>query len=1078
MYNQPVRIVLIQLLIWIAFFSHCFSQSINTPFGKNRVQYHDDFDAKWMYETQNYITYWYGKSKNVALPTMHIAEMDHDEVQKVLEHKINDKIEILVFTDIADLQQSNIGNEEFLLGKDGEIKVVGNKMLVYFDGDHQHLRKLIRQGTAQVYFNNMMYGTGFQEVLKNSSLINIPPWFSEGIVQYSASHWDMDSENALRQLWFKNKKHPQFKKISEEYPRIAGHSFWYFIDQTYGKSNIPNILYLAKINRGNISAFDYILGVSFDDLMQEWFDYYKDYFQKERNHIPQDQKLILKKSISEKLIPSLCVSPDSRFLVYTTNDKGKIQIRLRNLQNHKETVLQNIGYKNLLQETDYNYPLYAWSVDSRKLTFIIEKYDVLYLKVYDVHSDEMIEQLLPTDFQRVYSISPVNDEDYIFSANQNGFSDLYYYKTKNRNHFPILSDPFDDLDATYTEYQGQKGILFSSNRNSKFKVSQYYDSIPPIGTFDLYFKPDDSNTLIQLTNTPDINETKPIISGKNLYYLSDQSGIVNIENINLSSSEKAFVSDTDRPIISYTISFNNKAYYTFRISDRSQIFSISDLHQAQIGKPQFTPFKQSALEVEQVNELFLQTPKSDTMQYGYHFQSRFGKPILNKKNDIKIDLPLLEISIKTTQQEAPSVRNEPIHNSRITPVNLPFSIIDYSTKLDNDILFEGLESYTSDKPQLLTTQMGILFKAKAKDLYEDYQVELGLRIPTTFNGSEMFAVLDNNRKRIDKRIAVYRKTTTYDNNISPNANIPSKTNKRTLLGLYQWKYPLNIYRSVRLTSSLRHDRLQFFSTDPITFTSANQNEQRLSLKIEYVFDNSYEEQHNLRIGTRYKFFIEAINRFNLKLTDGFSLKPSEGFTTVLGFDARHYFSVFKRSVLALRIVGATTLGSEKILYYIGGVENAVFQKFDETTPINNEIGFAYKVNGYQMRGFDNNIRNGSTFTLSNAELRIPFMQYFLGRYRGSSFIRHMQLTGFFDAGMAWYGASPYSDDNPLNQVQIVAPPLIQLDVTYFRDPIVMSYGCGFRTMILGYFVKIDRAWGIDTRQRIAPKWHFSFGLDF
>ena len=58
------------------------------------------------------------------------------------------------------------------------------------------------------------------------------------------------------------------------------------------------------------------------------------------------------------------------------------------------------------------------------------------------------------------------------------------------------------------------------------------------------------------------------------------------------------------------------------------------------------------------------------------------------------------------------------------------------------------------------------------------------------------------------------------------------------------------------------------------------------------------------------------------------------------------------------------------------------------------------------------------------------------------------------------------------------PPLLELDVTYFRDPLVMSYGFGVRTMLLGYFIKIDRAWGIETRESLRPRWHFSFGTDF
>ncbi len=80
-------------------------QSITTNFGKNRVQYHDDFNNWWKYETENFITFWYGKGRDIAEPVIQLAELNHDEIQNILEHRINDKIEIIVYTDITDLNK-------------------------------------------------------------------------------------------------------------------------------------------------------------------------------------------------------------------------------------------------------------------------------------------------------------------------------------------------------------------------------------------------------------------------------------------------------------------------------------------------------------------------------------------------------------------------------------------------------------------------------------------------------------------------------------------------------------------------------------------------------------------------------------------------------------------------------------------------------------------------------------------------------------------------------------------------------------------------------------------------------------
>ena len=69
-----------------------------------------------------------------------MAELDHDLIRKQVEHRI-DKIEIIVYVDLSDFKQSNIGRDEVFTSESGETRIVGAKMLVYFDGNHVHLRE-------------------------------------------------------------------------------------------------------------------------------------------------------------------------------------------------------------------------------------------------------------------------------------------------------------------------------------------------------------------------------------------------------------------------------------------------------------------------------------------------------------------------------------------------------------------------------------------------------------------------------------------------------------------------------------------------------------------------------------------------------------------------------------------------------------------------------------------------------------------------------------------------------------------------------------------------------------------------
>jgi outer membrane protein assembly factor BamA len=234
---------------------------------------------------------------------------------------------------------------------------------------------------------------------------------------------------------------------------------------------------------------------------------------------------------------------------------------------------------------------------------------------------------------------------------------------------------------------------------------------------------------------------------------------------------------------------------------------------------------------------------------------------------------------------------------------------------------------------------------------------------------------------------------------------------------------------------------------------------------------------NIKNGTRYKVTAEVIKKLQIDFIDKLQFDVNKGFMTVIGFDARHYARLDRHSIFAIRAAGSTSIGSEKILNYLGGTDNSMFQGFG-TSVATPQGTYAYQVAAANLRGFGSNIRNGNSYALINSELRIPIMRYIFNRPM-NSFWRNLQLVGFFDMGTAWHGVSPFRKDNPLNTIVVApgAPPII-VTVNYFKDPLVAGYGVGGRFWLFGYMIRVDRAWGIETRQIQNPMWHFSVGYDF
>lgn len=1174
--------------------SSASAQGTQTTYGKNRVQYHRDFDEWSQYESDNFITYWYGEARNIGQAVVMIAEQDFLDIQGLLEHRMNEKIQIIVYTDLTDLKQSNIGSEETFNNIGGQTKIVGNKIFVYFDGNHNHLRQQVREGIASVYLDAMLFGSNLQEIVQNAVMMNLPPWFKDGLASYGGEEWNSDLDNQLRDAIMRD-DFPGFNRFAENNPKLAGHSLWHFISENFGKTTVSNLLYLTRINRSVESGFLYVLGSSYDVLTDSWLMYYKQRYKAENSERSQSAGTPVKIKNRRNLpLNQLKISPDGKKILYVLNEIGRFSIYVQDIQTGVRTRILKEGFRNPFQATDFNYPLLAWSPNGQEVTMLFERRDLPKLLIYNAITKKTRIDELSTSFQRVHSLDYVNANTLVFSATSRGFSDLYLYYLNTRQNERLTNDFYDDLDAVSVNVRGRKGILFASNRVDSLLnplTASSMDTIIPVGNFDIFYYnlETKSKELVRITNTPSSNEFQPVaFDSTHFSYLSDRSGIVNREVgyledylhhydqvISLKDGSEIIInadstlagldstqidSITIRPVIKER-SINHPASNYARnvmeqntapragrmvelitINKKPQVFWLP-IHSDTVINPLLTRFQQRKIvksrklgqeipvdlvprpnappiqlqvpfektdtipvtPIDTIEEIITPEVKQDSNKIdidNYYFQSEFEEK--EKPAKIEIETPKTEEEkIEPAQPgnlsivmpgELPKTKVEPapkpvyrFRPGRIVPYRLQFRTDYVTTQLDNSLLFEGLESFAANPdPQsgFNYPPPGILFKANFKDLFEDYEFEGGVRIPTTFNGSEYFLTFNDKKKRLDKRFSIYRRQTrsTQDNANTP---VADRVKFNTLLGQFGVRYPLDIFRSIRATATIRRDRATQLSTSADSsrnyepFNVPTRSDQRTGLKLEYVFDNTFDVALNIKNGTRYKIYAEVVKRFDLDFEGDINLDFGKGAMGIIGLDARHYQRLGKYPILALRLAGATSFGSERMLYYLGGVDNWLFADQEKNTPIPDaNSSIAYQALATNLRGFGTNIRNGNSYAVFNSELRLPVFRMISERIK-SPFLQNFQIVGFFDVGTAWTGEDPFSKDNPLNTKYLEnTGPLVQVKLNYFRDPIVAGYGGGVRTVLFGYFVRVDYAWGIETRIVQDPRWYISLGLDF
>lgn len=156
---------------------HVKAQTNTVEFGQNRVQFKN---FKWRYyTTRHFNTYFSQNGLELGKYVAQAAEKELPGLEEFMEYTFRQKVNIVVYNNFGEFKQSNVGIGIEWQNTGGVTKLVGNKLLVYFDGNHENLRRQIRQGIARVMLETLLFGEDIGEFAGNAVLIDFPNWFTE-----------------------------------------------------------------------------------------------------------------------------------------------------------------------------------------------------------------------------------------------------------------------------------------------------------------------------------------------------------------------------------------------------------------------------------------------------------------------------------------------------------------------------------------------------------------------------------------------------------------------------------------------------------------------------------------------------------------------------------------------------------------------------------------------------------------------------------------------------------------------------------------------------------------------------------
>ena len=1105
---------------------HTISQVNAVEFGKNRIQ-HKKFTWKF-YQSSNFNSYFNQGGLELGKFVTQVAEEELRSIEVAMEYSLQRRINIVTYNSYNDYLSTNIGLGNDIINTAGGLtKLVNNKMIIYFDGNHANLRKQVREGIAGVLLDNLLFGEDIGEFASNQALLDLPKWLTDGYVSYIAEPWSTEKDDDLKNVILGG-NYNNFYQFAFERPLLAGNSFWFYIAERYKKENVTYFLYLARIYKNLNSASQRITKKKFKEVLKDFMAYQQDKYYKDirqRRTVPKGTVSVTEEISKRKDFFRFQANPNPRNNSYVVAQYNKGVYGVGYYENFElQKVLLKYGVKSFKTDINPNYPLMAWDGKGTRIAVIYWESGKIKMFVYDVIARYKRDKQEIEGFDQILDVKYMLDQNtLLLTAVKNGHTDIFTFKIDNQKIEQLTNDVYDDLDATLVSFPNKTGIIFASNRPSPDAINA--DTVLPSKNRYNVFLLDylTKQQITQLTNLKYGNARFPMQYNVNHFtYVSDENGIANrwagfftTEREGLDTlfyiGDEILRNPSDKELDSTMVAWQKTApdsismfqvtkdsTYTFPITnyqsslletriagDRGQVSEVTRqgdykfLYKLRVDSIALRKRNVNARPTEYMKKLIserraeegkatvYQPTDTSTVKSGNVFQNEFEN---EKRDSANPDVTLVDENKNTVLQDAK------LYNYR-----WKFSNDYLISGVSNNVLINRYQPYAGGSGPIQLgngSNLNFTFRASVSDLMEDIRFVGGFRLGTNLRDNDYLLGFQNFRKRFDWGVTHYR---TSDHNIAlgVNANDAYNAQLNTTLTQFNGSYPLNEIKSLRATLGYRRDKyiIKAFHNGPNLPDSygleyPNILTQYAVGRLEYVHDNSINPTQNIWHGLRYKVYMDI----NMPIKDPVYKGK---YTYNFGFDARHYLPIYRNFIWATRAAADFSWGNQKMIYYAGGVDGWLNPKFNDINRPAPDQAYAFQTLAVNLRGFPQNVANGNNAFILNSELRLPVFSTLINKPINNAFLRNFQLVQFVDLGTAWNGAFGklsrpgviYGSNDPTN-------PVVLRVKAGGIGPFAGGYGFGARSTLLGYFLKFDAAWELNGVFKGKPYVYFAMGLDF
>lgn len=1094
-------------------------------FGKNRVQY-EKFDWRFI-ETDHFDVYYYdAKNYHLAQFTAETVESALKQLNEDIGDQLTDRIPVIIYDSHSDFSQTNVvALPVDAQGIGGVTDKYKNRMTQPFMGDYADFRRTIQHELLHAYINDIYYGGSVQSIVQNNIQLSFPLWFEEGLAEYLALGWDTQTDMFMRDAVLNNYL-PPLTQLSGFFAYRGGQSFWYYIADQYGRPKITEIMQRIKTTRNIQLSLRQSLGLEIDELSERWMEYWK------QRYFPEVANRQSLNSVATHLSgqrnrrtydTSPSISPRGDRVAMITNRRGVFDVIVidANTGNRLKTIV-NGADNPMFEELNILNPNLTWSPDGTKIALSSKSQGSYNLAIVDYESlDTQTIRFPELDALNSVAWSP-DGQKIAFDGNAGPYQDIFVYNLETQEFVNVTGDIFTDKEPEWGP--DSETLYFVSNRGDRVQPATYlagYSAMQHDSFYqtDIYRIRVGSNRIERLTNTPNWSEYQPTVTGNGeLLFVSDQNGIPNIYEYDLSSRAVFPITDLQSGIMQISVSRDGT-----RLAFNSLNRGIPDIYLmrsplSQRRDTQLQPNNwanerdrisgdQRVPAIGYVKDMIAARPQGNLVS------SRLTPPpgTTGMADDITDREP--------EEAERDTSETDEMANNRINFRNYEFGeavVRDTTIRLRDDPrnfepegnvtdsgLYQPKEYRLTFSPDFsyAAGQLSTYYGSSAfayvtlTDLFGDHQISFGSNLVFDLRNSDYTFQYGYMRGRTNFYTSFFHQSRNYQ-------TFFGELLRFRQFGLsVDFQYPFNRYQRIDYGISGIGIARDFSTVQGLGGQNvSNENVWFLFPQVTYTGDFTVPGFITPAGGRRYSVRLSGSPPMGA---------DTPQFATILG-DYRQYLNLGSGYSLSFRGSGAVSYGRDSQTFFMGGMLGWINQRWsDAEIPFDRLADTFFTLPATPLRGHEFNTLYGDKFSLINAEFRFPLFAAILPGPIPILPLYNLTGVAFVDAGAAWGFDVPYArfsdgNGNPIVYYRNEAgldwkvgtkqeaflnpatgllregqPVEGDIPVRYIDGDVLIGAGFGLRTILLGLPFRYDVGWPYGRGGfQGKPVHYFSIGIDF